>query len=766
MVSMSQFIKQTQFRPLLVLTGLFFIALAVRGIYFYELAQIPYFDTVLPVYDHSNFDQGALSFAGGDGLARSPNNSYSPLYKYFLGSIYFLFGRNFYVIYGLQFTMGALGAVLIFLIGKRLFDTRVGLLAFAGFALYSTEIIYEGIILRAAFITFFGILSFYMLIRLRESSGPLMLVGCALALSLFFQSRPNTFLCLPFVIFYIHKYVFENWEPQSRLRGWGMFLVPLLLSFIPLLVQCYLVHGRFVFFDSSGPTAFMAGNFINYPGAGFDPKLLVEFQKMHQLENISPVSFIFQQVMMDPAGFLKMIWRKLFFYFNDLEGASNLSIYLYLENSKVLPFMISHFSLFSALGLIGIVLVVHKREKVFLLYAFLASLILSVVIFHVVSRFRVPSAPFLILFAAYAVGRACTWWGRKEYTPVAVFAVAFLVLFYGLRVPEGYTKVRYVDYCNWSSAYLTEEKWFNVEKAETYAIQCLESKRQINSDLRVTSASLASIYKLYGSYLIQRQDELAGKILQHAFSVDPFDSELYRMYSDFQSRRNSTVLAIHHLHISRIANKNDGAPLRNLVGLYYSSDSDPGRTLAALKAVLPFENDPKTAKKVKDEIRRLEVLLETKREEVKLSAAKARKYLSEKKWKAALEEYEKLNAFNASDAKLLIEQGMAYEYLNDEERALDSFYDALLIEGKNPELNKNMGNYYLSVGNLVLAILHWTRYLETSQQDEEYFSIQERLQFYSQQLKMKSLPKQIFGLSQEQNRHLYKIYRNMKVQLG
>lgn len=758
--------EQTQFRPWLVLSGLFFIALAVRGIYFYELAQIPYFDTVLPVYDHSNFDQGALSFAGGDGLARSPNNSYSPLYKYFLGSIYFLFGRNFYVVYGLQFTLGAFGAVLIFLIGKKLFDARVGLLAFAGFSLCSTEIIYEGIILRAAFITFLGILSFYMLVRLRESSGPLMLIGCALVLSLFFQSRPNTFLCLPVVIFYIHKYVFETWEPRSRLKGWGIFLIPLLLSFIPLLVQCYLVHGRFVFFDSSGPTAFMAGNFLDYPGAGFDLNLLIEFQKTHQLENLSPVSFIFQQIMMDPVGFLKMIWRKLFFYFNDLEGASNLSIYLYLENSKVLPFMLSHFSLFSSLGLMGIVLAVQRREKVFLLYAFLASLILSVVLFHVVSRFRVPTTPFLILFAAYAVGRACTWWSRKECRPIAVFAVVFLALFHGLRAPEDFTKVRYVDYCNWSSAYLTEEKWFDVEKAETYAIQCLESKRKISSELGVTTASLASIYKLYGSYLIQHQDEIAGKVLQHAFSVDPFDSELYRMYSDFQAGLNSIGSAIRHLHISRIANKYDRAPLRSLVELYYSSNSDPGRILAALKVVLPMENDPGTAQKVMNEIRRLKELLETKREEVKLSAAKARKYLSEEKWKAALEEYEKLNAFNASDAQLLIEQGMVSEYLNDEERALDSFYDALLIEEENPGLNKNMGNYYLSAKNLVLAILHWARYLETSSQEEEYFSIQERLNIHTHQLKMKSLTKQIFGLSKEQNRHLYKIYRNMKVQLG
>jgi hypothetical protein len=91
-----------------------------------------------------------------------------------------------------------------------------------------------------------------------------------------------------------------------------------------------------------------------------------------------------------------------------------------------------------------------------------------------------------------------------------------------------------------------------------------------------------------------------------------------------------------------------------------------------------------------------------------------------------LKSIKNLNAFNASDAKLLIEQGKVYEYLNDEERPLDSFYDALLVEEKNSELNKNMENYYLSKKDLVSAMLHWARYLETSPQEKEYFSIQER----------------------------------------
>ena len=758
--------EQSQPRPILILVGLFLIALAVRGIYFVELSHLPYFDIVLPVYDHFNFDQGALNFAAGDLLARSPNNSYSPLYKYFLGSIYYLFGRNFYAVYGLQFFMGALGSVFLFLIGKRLFDARVGFLAFAGFSLYSTEIIYEGIILRAAFITFLTIVSFYALIRLRDSPTSLMLIGCALILSLFFQSRPNTFLCLPFVILYVHKYVFKDWGPEERMRGWGLFLIPLFLSFIPLLVQCFLVHDKFVFFDSSGPIAFTAANFIDYPGVGFDTNLLKHFQKQHQMEGLSPLSFIFQQVMSDPAGFLKMLWRKLYFYFNDLEGASNLSIYLYLENSKILPFLFSHFALFSALGLMGIVLSIQGRERVFLLYAYLVCMILSVVLFHVVSRFRIPSAPFLILFSAYAVGRVCTWWGHRQFKPIAVFALVFLILFYGLRAPEGHVKIRYVDYCNWSYAYMAEEKWFDVDKAETYGIKCLETERIGGSGWGVVNATMASIYKLYGSYLIKQQDESAEKVLRNAFSVDPFDSELYRMYSDFQAGRNKTGSAIRHLHISHVADKKDATPMKTLVQLYYKNKSDPGRLLVALRVVLPMEKDPIIVQQLKDEIHRLEGLLASKKQWVNTSAEKARKLFSKGEWSEALKEYKKLNAYNASDARLLVEQGAVYENLKEEEKALDSFYDALLIARNNPNLNKSLGNYYLSVGDPVLAVLHWKQYLETSAPENDFSLINKRYQVFSRKLRMKNFEKQIFGLSEEQSRDLYKVYQNMNVELG
>ncbi len=755
--------EQTGRPSFLFLTSLFLVALSVRLFYLFELAQLPYFDTVLSVYDHYNFDEGAKNFAAGDWLALSPNNSYSPLYKYFLGIIYWIFGRNFYAVYGIQFTLGALGAVFIYLIGRQLFDKRVALIAFAGFAFYSNEIIYEGIILRASFITFLGILSFYLLLKLQEFSTPLKLLYAALALSLFFQSRPNTFLCLPFVVLFLHCYVFKTMTWDEKLKSWLQFMVPLILSLIPLLAQCYLVHGKFVFFDSSGPTAFLAGNFIDYPGVGFDPSLLSHFQEKYHLQNLSPVVFVFQQFIDNPLGFVGMYLRKFYFFFNDLEAASNLSINLYLESSKLLPNLLNHFSLFSSLGLIGVVLAIWNRERLFLLYSFLGCLILSVVLFHVVSRFRVPVTPFFILFAAYAVGRVLSWLTQRKYKSLGIVAIVVISLLYGFRVPENQVVIRYVDYCNWSLGfYGVGKKWFDLEKAEKYGIDCWDAERRTFVDHQ-SKGGLDMIYKLYAYYLLQKNDEKAGEILERAILIKPLDGELYRMLADLETKRGQIDKAIRHLHISILTDPSDPAPLRSLIKLYYKSKKEPGKILASLKAILPLEKNPDKLKKVQGEISRLTQLIQKKNNEINHLKIRAGKFFTEKNWLLALDEYESLNAYNSSDEKFFIEQGISYENIAKKEEALVSFYDALLINFKNKELNRNLGDYYFSIRNFPLAILHWTRYGEgLDRSSEVYKKYRLKIKGVNKQLESRRLTKVIGKLSPSQNRELYKIFNKLE----
>ncbi len=759
--------EETRSTSFQFLTSLFLVALSIRILYLFELAELPFFDTILSVYDHYNFDEGAKNFAKGDWLALSPNNSYSPLYKYFLGIIYWVFGRNFYAVYGIQFALGALGSVLMYLIGRHLFDKRVALIAYLGFAFYSNEIIYEGIILRASFITFLGILSFYLLLKAQESPTPTRLLFSALVLSLFFQSRPNTFLCLPFVVLFLHLYVFKTMTWKRKLKSWLQFMIPLCLSLIPLLIQCFLVHGKFVFFDSSGPTAFLSGNFIDYPGVGFDYGLLTHFQQKYQLENLSPVAFVFRQLLDDPLGFAAMYLRKIYFFLNDLEAASNLSIYLYLESSRLLPNLFCHFSLFSSLGLIGVVLAIRNKERLFLLYSFLGCLILSVILFHIVSRFRLPVTPFFILFAAYAVGRIINWWSKRNYKSPAIVAMVFLSLLYGFRVPENQVVTRYVDYCNWSLGYYgTGEKWFDLEKAEKYGIDCWDAERRTFVD-HESKGGLDMIYKLYAYFLLQKNDEMADEILKRAILINPLDAELYRMLAEAEEKHSEIEKAIRNLLISTLADPSDPAPLRNLIQLYYKTQREPGKILASLKAILPLEKNSDKLIQVQQEISRLTVIIQEKKNEIETLKRGARKFFAEKNWLLAVDEYEKLNAYNSSDENFLIEQGISYENIGKKEEALNSFYNALLINSRSEELNRNLGDYYFSTRDFPLAILHWTRYVESLDRSSEvYKEYRLKIKGVNKQLESRSLKKVIGKLSPSQNRELYAIFNKLETGRG
>ncbi|NIQ03634.1 MAG: hypothetical protein GWO19_25815, partial [Nitrospinaceae bacterium] len=67
---------------------------------------------------------------------------------------------------------------------------------------------------------FFGVLSCYLLLRLEEGYRPLRLAAAALALSMFFQARPNTLLVLPLVLVFLHRSVLTSVPEGRRFRGW------------------------------------------------------------------------------------------------------------------------------------------------------------------------------------------------------------------------------------------------------------------------------------------------------------------------------------------------------------------------------------------------------------------------------------------------------------------------------------------------------------------------------------------------------------------
>ncbi|HJN02399.1 MAG: tetratricopeptide repeat protein [Nitrospinota bacterium] len=481
-------------RQAIFLIFLFFSAFSIRIIYLSEFHhKNPLFDIIPSAFDHSNFDKGAINFSKGDLLARSSNNSYAPLYKYFLGIIYLLFGRSFDVIYLIQFSMGSLSAILIYLIAKEHFGFRAGVIAFTGFAFYSPQIIYEGIILRAAFISFFGVLSFYLLSRLKFSLSTANLIISALALSLFIQGRPNVILCLPFVFVFLHKNI-RFLKPEERIRYWLTFTVTLLLSFIPLLVQCYLVHDKFVFFDASGPHTFISGNIISYSGVGFDQAIVENYRRKNILGYLSNIDFLFHHILNDFSGFIKLYLRKLYYFFNDFEAPTNISIYLYRKLSAILPLLLGHFSLYSSLGLMGLLLAIKNKKQTFLLYSYIFSLSVSVIIFLNESRYRIPVVPYFIIFSSYTIHLTISWISQKKFKNTIIAVSIAITLFTVFLEPKANVvdRIRAEDYNNMATAW--KEKG-NLEKAVSYLDKAI-----------ATDPFFSFSYFNKGQYFLKKQD--------------------------------------------------------------------------------------------------------------------------------------------------------------------------------------------------------------------------------------------------------------------
>jgi tetratricopeptide (TPR) repeat protein len=568
---------------------IFFIALMARLLYLIELPTNPLFDYFPNSLDHFNFDQSAQSFASGDILARAPNNSFAPLYKYFLGTLYFLFGRNLQAIYAVQFVMGSMACVLVYFIGKEVFGIRAGIISGLILALYAPHIVYEGIILRAAFISFWGVVSLFFLFRLRRFLNTTNLIITTLVVSFFFQGRPNTLICLPPICFYLHKYIFVQLPSDLRKKSWVIFWGVLLGSFIPLLVQCYLVHGKFVLFDASGPHTFISGNLIEYSGVGFQHEIVDDYQKKQELGYSSNIQFLFGHILESPLGFLLLYVRKLFFFLNDFEPPTNISFYLYQDFSKLLPLLINHFGIISSLSLAGLVIAWKNKTFNFLLFSYFFALSIAILIFLNEARYRIPVIPIFILLSGYTLDRIISNISRKNFYNSAIIVSCVALLCFVFKEPSGMIRARSNDYGNLGEAYLYKGNLDAAQNAFEIAIKqrfhniyarinlgkvfALKGDREsaaeqlviaikINQDFWQPYANLGTIYAESGHYSEAKKHLLKAKELQ------PNSGDILFRIGDMYSRMYQHKNAINYLEQSIAKSPNNTRAL-NLIGIEY-----------------------------------------------------------------------------------------------------------------------------------------------------------------------------------------------------
>jgi 4-amino-4-deoxy-L-arabinose transferase-like glycosyltransferase len=147
--------------------SIFILAFAVRFIYLNQIAvNSPFFKGL--VLDSLFYDNWARQIASGNWLGGDV--SYGSLaYPYFLAIAYKILGHNLYMVRYLQFIFGSLSCVLIYLLGRKIFNKRVGIIASGISVFYAPFIFHEGLLMPTFLSVFLNVLALLLILKALEN---------------------------------------------------------------------------------------------------------------------------------------------------------------------------------------------------------------------------------------------------------------------------------------------------------------------------------------------------------------------------------------------------------------------------------------------------------------------------------------------------------------------------------------------------------------------------------------------------------------------
>ena len=434
-------------RPALWAAGIFLTALALRLLHIWQIREAPFFLVLLG--DARGYDEWAQRIAGGDWIGTDVFYQ-APLYPYFLGILYSLFGHNLLIVRLVQAVIGASSAVLLGMATWRLLTPRAGLVAGFAMALYAPAIFFDGLLQKAVLDVFFICLVLWILsgcipasriagdaaagrARTSASRGRWMALGVAMgALSL---TRENALVLVA---------VLGLWALAGRPRttrgargttpvvppgsSWGAgaaaaFVLGLAIVLLPVAARNYAIDGGFYLTTSQfGPNFFIGNNARSdgtyaslRPGRGapeYERQDATDLAELGTGRRLSPaeVSSYWTDRALDfittqPGAWLRLMGRKVLLLVNADEMLDTESQETYAEWSlpvRVLGW-VGHFGILVPLAALGMWTLWPERRRLWVIYAMTIVYAASVVMFYVFARYRFPLVPMLMLFAASAI---------------------------------------------------------------------------------------------------------------------------------------------------------------------------------------------------------------------------------------------------------------------------------------------------------------------------------------------------------------------------
>ena len=396
-------------RSTFIISIIFLLAFSIRLTYITTHPIISVQD------DEATYDMLAKNLLGGKGYGiypgdfspefRSsggfgPNIHRPPTYILFLAGIYFLFGHHFIAVAIIQALIDSLTAVIIYLIGKRIFNWYVGMVSGFAMSLYLPMIVCCNHLVTEPFFTFLLAISIFFLIKALEDNSikGFIFAGTLLGIAILCKSVLALF---PFFLFGISIMLFKKLNQKIRKKYIFLLLATTIIIF-PWSARNYTVSQKFIPLGTGLGLALWWGNY--FPSNAIGPHfhhpalrtLIGEESPFGYGQDKLLLREGIKNIINNPFKFLRLFFIKitrLWWAYDYSPGQESFQIFFLFQNILIM------------LGILGLLYSLVHWNKCFPLILPLISILcyftLTYAILHSVKRYILPVMPYVIIFASY-----------------------------------------------------------------------------------------------------------------------------------------------------------------------------------------------------------------------------------------------------------------------------------------------------------------------------------------------------------------------------
>ena len=433
--------KTVNRRTIAILLGILLTALAVRLGGLAGLSDSLYFKHLL--WDEQMYHQWATAVAAGDPGAGSLYDQ-APLPAYLLAAIYTLFSPDPLYFRLANIVFGVATCFFLYLVGKRLGGPAAGLLSCGLAALYGPFILYSIVPLKTSLaICLFSI--FMAIVATSPENQPVKTLSVrlfflGLTLGLAAAVRSNTLILILFIFPYL-GYIYRGRSSFKRyLGGLAIFLVGLLLALSPFILKNYSAAGNLSSASSQFGRNLYYGNgpendtpyYRPMPFASSVPgessvQFVIEASRRtgRDLSPEESSSFWTQEVIQyiknHPVSWGKRIQQKIFAVANGFEAGDHYNISFLATQIPFFALPFPGYAFVFALGLAGLFItwtssrLIRLTAVPFVLYG------LSLVIFYVGARYRLPLTVILVPWAAAGTVHFFRYLQEKKFLLITLY---------------------------------------------------------------------------------------------------------------------------------------------------------------------------------------------------------------------------------------------------------------------------------------------------------------------------------------------------------